>query len=33
MDGLLQGERPGARTLLAAEPVIRRSTAPPRRRR
>jgi LacI family transcriptional regulator len=30
MSGLLDGDRPGARTLLAAEPVIRQSTAPPR---
>ena len=30
MSGLLDGDRPGARTLLAAEPVIRTSTAPPR---
>jgi len=32
MSGLLDGEHPGVRTLLAAEPVIRSSTAPPRRR-
>jgi DNA-binding LacI/PurR family transcriptional regulator len=30
MSGLLRGEHPGVRTLLAAEPVIRTSTAPPR---
>jgi DNA-binding LacI/PurR family transcriptional regulator len=30
MNGLLQGDRPGARTVLAAEPVFRGSTAPPR---
>jgi LacI family transcriptional regulator len=29
MDGLLRGDRPGARTVLAAEPVLRSSTAPP----
>jgi LacI family transcriptional regulator len=29
MDGLLRGDHPGARTVLAAEPVLRRSTAPP----
>ncbi len=29
MSGLLHGDRPGARTVLAAEPVIRQSTAPP----
>jgi DNA-binding LacI/PurR family transcriptional regulator len=33
MDGLLHGDPPGARTVLAAEPVIRRSTAPPGRER
>ncbi len=33
MDGLLRGERPGARTVLAADPVIRSSTAPPGRPR
>ncbi|OLB77705.1 MAG: hypothetical protein AUI14_15370 [Actinobacteria bacterium 13_2_20CM_2_71_6] len=33
MSGLLAGDRPGTRTVLAAEPVIRRSTAPPARRR
>ena len=30
MSGQLDGDRPGPRTLLAAEPVIRTSTAPPR---
>jgi DNA-binding LacI/PurR family transcriptional regulator len=30
MNGLLQGDRPGARTVLAAEPVVRASTARPR---
>jgi DNA-binding LacI/PurR family transcriptional regulator len=30
MSGLLRGEHPGVRTMLAAEPVIRLSTAPPR---
>jgi LacI family transcriptional regulator, galactose operon repressor len=29
MAGLLDGDRPGSRTILAAEPVIRQSTAPP----
>jgi LacI family transcriptional regulator len=29
MGGLLQGDTPGARTVLAAQPVIRESTAPP----
>jgi DNA-binding LacI/PurR family transcriptional regulator len=33
MSGLLDGDHPGVRTLLAAEPVIRMSTAPPRRAR
>ena len=33
MAGLLQGDRPGGRTLLAAQPVIRHSTAPPGRPR
>ncbi len=31
MYGLLDGDRPGTRTVLAAEPVIRQSTAPPKR--
>ncbi|GAA2459651.1 hypothetical protein GCM10010191_94930 [Actinomadura vinacea] len=30
MRGLLEGQRPGARTVLSAEPVIRRSTGAPR---
>jgi DNA-binding LacI/PurR family transcriptional regulator len=33
MEGLLHGERPGIRTVLAAEPVLRRSTAAPPGRR
>jgi DNA-binding LacI/PurR family transcriptional regulator len=32
MDGLLHGDRPGTRTVLAAQPVLRHSTAPPGRR-
>jgi LacI family transcriptional regulator len=31
MDGLLRGDAPGSRTVLAAQPVIRGSTAPPGR--
>ncbi len=30
MEGLLRGDRPGTRTVLAAEPVLRGSTGPPR---
>jgi len=33
MAGLLQGDPPGGRTVLAAQPVIRCSTAPPGRSR
>jgi LacI family transcriptional regulator len=32
MSGLFAGDRPGTRTVLAAEPVIRQSTAPPQLR-